>query len=441
MAGRAVAQRAVKRTTRLRCRVLGVRAAFEPREASFDFAAGPVWAADGALGAKAWSPRVLDLLDLVGGIYRVESQIPPRPTNPAKEWQIEAPVRDVDFWSREGGAPLASVLGFLNRARWSFAFRERGRTKDVEVAAEPRVAVRDVVLFSGGMDSTCGAGVHPGPPDAVQLVSFYSNQKELQRSLASELGYPPPVQWRLQGQRGKEGMDLIRALMFLTLGAAVAESFGVATVFQYENGVLAMAIPPAGAMIPTRHAHPELHRRLEVLWEAVFGRRIEIRNPFALMTKREEVETFVRTVSSDRADAILSRTQTCWRLSQAHVGGKAKRPGQPCGVCTPCIVRRTARPLEPIGTKSRPGYQFDLKKESVRRHPKLGMTFRAYLELIGLVFGTDDDRALIEQLAPEARALIGGPAGPTADQAVSVLRRFADEFCDTFAITISRSRA
>src|SRR5262249_7696329 len=73
--------------------------------------------------------------------------------------------------------------------------------------------------------------------------------------------------WRglRQGRRGKEGMDLIRALMFLTLGAVVAESFGAEHVFQYENGCLAMAIPPAGTMVPTRHAHPELHRRMQSL--------------------------------------------------------------------------------------------------------------------------------------------------------------------------------
>jgi len=170
-------------------------------------------------------------------------------------------------------------------------------------------------------------------------------------------------------------MDLIRALMFLTLGAVVAESFGAPRVFQYENGVLAMAIPPAGTMVPTRHAHPELHRRLMRLWETVFGRHIDIRNPFALMTKREEVESFTEAIGNERAERVLRQTQTCWRLSQAHVGGEPKLPGQPCGVCTPCIVRRTARPLEAVRAKSWPGYAFDLKRLSVRRHAKLGMTF------------------------------------------------------------------
>ena len=441
MAGRAAAKGPVKRTNRLRCRVVGVRTALRPREASFDFADAPIWVVDGSLGTRVLSARLLDLLDLVGGIYRLESQIPRRPTNPAKEWLVEAPVRDVEFWSSDGGPRLASVLTFLNRAQWTFTFMARGKTPDLVVTAEPTRKVRQVVLFSGGMDSTCGAGVHTGPKQDVQLVSFYSNQRELQRRLAEELGYASPIQWRLQGRRGKEGMDLIRALMFLTLGAVVAESFGAQRIFQYENGFLAMAIPPAGTMVPTRHAHPELHRRMHNLWDAVLGRRLEIHNPFGLLTKREEVETFTRTIGTKRADGILRQTQTCWRLSQAHVGGEPKTPGQPCGVCTPCIVRRTARPSEASRATDWQGYAFDLKKLSVQRHARLGMTFRAYLELIAIVLGTSDDYELVEELAPEARALIGGQAGPTREEAVAVLRRFTREFCDAFDIDGFQNRA
>ena len=325
---------------------------------------------------------------------------------------------------------MASVLGFLNRALWTFTFIERPKFSEYVFTPEPARAIREVLLFSGGMDSACGAGVHPPPRDEVQLVSFYSNQRSLQRELAHELGYVEPTQWRLRGTRGKEGMDLIRALMFLTLGAVVAETFGSSTIFQYENGVLAMAIPPSGSQVPTRHAHPEFHRRLERLFAAVFGRALEIRNPFALLTKREEAAQFATAAGTGSAEAVLRRTQTCWRLSQAHVGGEKKTPFVPCGVCTPCIVRRTARPRE----AARGGYAFDLKKPEVREHQKLGLTFRAYLELIGIALQYSDDREMIEELAPEARALIGGPAGPTEEQAAGVLRRFAIEFCETFGI-------
>lgn len=41
---------------------------------------------------------------------------------------------------------------------------------------------------------------------------------------------------------GNEGMNLIRSIVFLTLGAVVAETFGTSSIFQYENGFLAAAI-------------------------------------------------------------------------------------------------------------------------------------------------------------------------------------------------------
>ncbi len=95
MAGRAAAKNSLKRKNRLQCRVIGVRSAYESREATVDFAGSPIWGVQGSLGPHSLSPRALDLVDLVGGIYRVESQIPLRPTNPPKEWQLHAPVRDV----------------------------------------------------------------------------------------------------------------------------------------------------------------------------------------------------------------------------------------------------------------------------------------------------------------------------------------------------------
>ena len=394
------------------------------------------------MGPNPLSPRALDLLDLAGGIYRLESSIPLRPTNAAIEWQVAAPVRDIRFWRDEGADHLASVLGFLNRARWTFRFEPRRKGAEIALPATSARPVREVLLFSGGMDSACGAGVHHGPLEQVQLVSFSSSiQHALQQRLATELRYPGLTQFRLQGRRGKEGMDLIRAFMFLTLAGVSAASFGASTLFQYENGVLAMAIPPSGSLVPTRHAHPELHRRLRALFEAVFERPFDIRNPFALLTKREEAVQFAGARGEDFAEGILRQTQTCWRLAQAHVAGHPKRPFAPCGVCAPCIVRRTARPQEAAkeAWKGWPGYAFDLKKSSVLRDEKLSLTFRAYLELIDIVLESDE-RTMIEELAPEARALIGGIAGPTREEAVGVLRRFAREFCETFEIRVPGNR-
>jgi 7-cyano-7-deazaguanine synthase in queuosine biosynthesis len=436
LARAAVANKRTHVRPRLDCQVIGVRKAFPIRRASFRFPAKPIWTVDGPLGSLPLQPRVLDLLDLAGAIYRVESQIPGRRTNPVVEWRIAAAVRDPGYWSSTGGPLLASVLEFLSRARWSFTFSPRERAPEIVSAPAGTRSIRQIVLFSGGMDSACGLGVHSGRKDQVQLVSFYTRQRALQRSLSEELAFGVPVQWRLIGARGSEGMNLIRSFMFLSLGAVVADTFGVTELFQYENGFLALAIPPSGSFVPTRHAHPELHRRMERLFETVLRRPVKITNPFADLTKREIALRFRDAAGEKAAEAVLRRTETCWRLFQAHVGGKPKRPGVPCGVCTPCIVRLTARPQE-AAAGAWPGWRgcsYDLTKRAVREHPKLGLTFRAYLELVDIALATRDDHVLIADLPPEARALIGGETAPSVTEAAALLRRFAREFCKAFGI-------
>jgi hypothetical protein len=118
------------------------------------------------------------------------------------------------------------------------------------------------------------------------------------------------------------------------------------------------------------------------------------------------------------------------------VAGKHKRPGVPCGVCAPCIVRRTARPheAEKGAWPGWRGYAYDLALPRVQRDARLGLTFRAYLELIDIGTTAADDRDMIDQLAPEARALVGGAVGPNEAETAALIRRFAKEFCEAFAI-------
>ncbi len=422
--------------SQLTCTVYGVRQSLPPRTAQFEFGGKPVWAMHGPSGPRKLSPRALDLVDLAGAIYRVESQVKRRLTDPAIRWEISAPVRDLAFWQADGGSLLASCLGFLNRAAWTFAFTARGTPKDFGRPVTEERSVTQVTLFSGGMDSTCGAGSDPAPRQSIQLVSFYHGQASLQTELATALGYGPPTQWRLIGRRGSEGMNLVRSFMFLVLGAAVAETYGARRIVQYENGVLATAVPPSGNFIPTRHAHPETHRRIVKLLDAVFGGTFEIENPFLSKTKREVGTALADALGKRKADDLIARTETCWYLAQAQVGGHSKSPGQPCGVCTPCIVRRTARPKEATTGiwHGNTGYAFDLTRPEFADDDKRGTTFRAYLELIDIALTTSDHSAMIDELAPEARALVDDINGPSQELVAGVLRRFASEFCGTFGI-------
>lgn len=425
--------------TRLTCVVRGVRSQLPERTAEFDFGTTPVWSLRGPLGPHRLSARGRDLVDLAGAVYRVESQIRRRVTDPAVQWELRAPVRDPAFWAEVGGPLLASCLGFLNRARWTFDFMAR---PDAAHFACPQPDARDVdqiTLFSGGMDSLCGAGSDLRPHSSVQLVSFYHGQASLQGRLATALGYGQPTQWRLSGHRGQQGLNLIRSFMFLSLGAAVADTYSARRIVQYENGVLATAVPQSGNFIPTRHAHPETHRRMVRLFDAVFGGSFTIANPFLPMTKREVGGALAAVRGTGPAEELLRDTETCWYLFQPRVRSLKKENGQPCGVCTPCIVRRTARPAE-AAAGAWPGwrgYAFDLRDPLYSAHPLVGTSFRGYLELVDIALTAPSDTALIDELAPEARALIDDVGGPSEALVAGVLRRFAAEFCETFGITAS----
>jgi hypothetical protein len=175
---------------------------------------------------------------------------------------------------------------------------------------------------------------------------------------------------------------------------------------------------------------------LERLFAAVFEEAVKITNPFAALTKRETASRLAAAMGAEPADAIVRQTQTCWYLSQPRVAGARKRPGVPCGVCAPCIVRRTARPYEAAKSawQGWRGYSYDLARPRVQQNAKLGLTFRAYLELVDIATTETDDRNMVDQLAPEARALIGGTVGPEEAEIAALIRRFAWEFCETFAV-------
>jgi len=170
MAGRAVAKIVSRATSRLRCRVLGVRTAFEPREAFFDLASAPVWGLEGSIG-RMRCRRALSTCS----IWSAESTVSNRKFPPTDE-------------SGEGVADRGScargrvlVRGGRCSARVGVELPQ-SCAMDVHIPRTQRDAtprerqrsvrkVQEVVLFSGGMDSACGAGLHHRR-SSVQLVSF-----------------------------------------------------------------------------------------------------------------------------------------------------------------------------------------------------------------------------------------------------------------------------
>jgi 7-cyano-7-deazaguanine synthase in queuosine biosynthesis len=328
----------------------------------------------GLIGPKGLSEEALDLLDLGIAVFAIERSLPGAPSvNRTVAFDVEMSVRRPERFTAKPVNALTSLLNFQGDADWTWTFtKRRGRPESPSLRELTQDArkIDQIVLFSGGLDSTCGlAAVHPRAK-RTQLVSHYTRQKTKQRDIARELGFDEPTQatFSLTGSGFRGRTFFHRSLYFVCLAASVAASYGIRKILQFENGVLAVAAPFGGSYFMTRHAHPFFHRRAEDLFGALLGGKWIIENPFLQQTKRQVFGYLERLLDPAEANRIAGLTETCWYVqSNQYRRGRPKRNGEPCGLCVPCVVRRTAL-LRPEGS-------YDLRKQKVRKDLELSLHY------------------------------------------------------------------
>jgi 7-cyano-7-deazaguanine synthase in queuosine biosynthesis len=413
------------------CKAHGRIAAFGDQLTSVELG-GPGWlVTDGPIGPRPISVPAADLLDLATVVYRIERQLQKRSaSNPNVKYELTIPLRDPQSWRERPSRLLEELLGFLGNTVWEVNVVSRPRQatgfSKIKPSDQP---VRRVALLSGGLDSACGAGAGLVSVHDTQLCSFYTRQKALQADIAADLDFPRPTQWRQQGSTGPGRSFYYRSFLFLALAAATAETWGAREVVQFENGILASAIPPVPSLAMTRHAHPKLHQLFVKLVDCVLTGRWCVVNPLWQMTKREAVHALEKEIGNKRAAQITSATQSCWNLSAPHVfgvrtlGPDTKHANEQCGVCIPCIIRRTALPRE--------HFAFDLRRNGVRNHAKLGAHFLEYVELLSAVRAARTTAEFRTVLPAEALDLIDD-GWVDLNSLERLFRQFAKEFFDTF---------
>jgi len=412
----------------VKCEVHGIRSAFAPRQIAFNTGADLSLKLGSAVGPQGISLTAADLLDVGATVFQIDRHITSwRSTNAPTLIRLRMKLRKPNAWSTHAIETLQSLLHILGNVVWKIEF-EKGLNVDIpKHKKEKTQRIRQVALFSGGVDSTCGAMTLRNEVAETKLVSFYRGQKTLQASLASELGFSVPVQWSMNWARdpGRGRSFYFRSFMFLSLAGAVAESWNVRTVFQFENGILATAIPPTPYWMMTKHAHPSLHQNMVELFRSLFGGKWKILNPFLALTKRECVQRATNGMERATAMRLLSRTETCWYLRSNNVFGGKKRPGRSCGVCVPCLLRNTAIPGE--------GHQFDLRKDTIKNHRRKGEAFRAYYAFLRRVLDANKSSAKFYVALPAAgRQLVQNQYGLELDDLQRLFGTFAREFMETF---------
>lgn len=309
------------------------------------------WHDAAGLGPDGLDRRALDLLEIARLVWEVERYIPKRISSQrVRSVKVMMSVREPSAWTPKSLAALKAILRLLGNAEWTFGFSERKKDSALDRlsmdGAQPD-HVSTVALFSAGLDSTSGLDWLVRNGTDAALASFYGS-KAKQTQLAGQFEFKRHVQmgctWA-NGRRRIGGQFQYRSLLFLALGAMVARSYRASTLLQFENGPLAIAMPPAATYRMTRHAHPMLQTLASELFSNLFGEPLSVQNPFLSLTKREAAIAMKAHLGAEQFEKTILDTETCWNLASRQVlGAIIKRIGQPCGLCIPCVVRRTALP-------------------------------------------------------------------------------------------------
>lgn len=280
-----------------------------------------------------------------------------------RELKVSIPVIEIDKW-----VPIAKkwneLLSFLTGDIWELSFRKTNdryslRKRHSRIKLDLN-GCNVVCLFSGGLDSFCGAitlleqGVSPcliGHNEypklrkkqnclATMFREEYKKQTAKFISFTANSRAPENAQGKL---KGNENTSRGRSLLFLCAALTIASIMGNdIPVYIPENGFIGLNIPLTNSRkgsCSTRTTHPYFLKYFKIILETV-GIKNPILNPFAFLTKREIVNSVKNTMAFKRGFAdTISCSHPCNRGLNKY--GIQEYPLN-CGYCYPCLIRKSS---------------------------------------------------------------------------------------------------
>jgi hypothetical protein len=190
----------------------------------------------------------------------------------------------------------------------------------------------------------------------------------------------------------------------------------------------------------TRHAHPETLRRFETLLRAIwpFNSQPEVRNPFYLETKADEIKHLrgAATLATETISCEYAGQQRAVLINWLKKSGQPHAEARECGLCFPCLIRRSA--MELAGIREPAGhYVFDARRalsnpETYAGAPlynSVASRVRDLREFASKMAKTEPNEFVLRYLY-ELSLLPDSPegAGRAASDAYTLYRRFARQF-------------
>lgn len=316
---------------------------------------------------------------------------------------VSIPVLEHDVW-KNTNKKWETMLGFLTGDIWHIEFRKSEVVySHRENSNRKHLNIQEcdcVCLFSGGLDSLCGAiklleegaspclvGHNEYPKLRKKQKSFveifqdiYAEQKVEFISFTANARSPISS---TEGQlRGSENTSRGRSLLFLCAALSIAGILGrEVPVYIPENGFIGLNISLTKSRkgtCSTRTTHPHFLKQFSQILEIV-GIRNSIINFFAFNTKREIVNLVKDTKAfQDCYSYTISCSHPC--LARYNKQGANEYPIN-CGYCYPCLIRKSSiLDVEEDNKYSYAGSSYEFLKENEENDK--GADLRALLSSI-----------------------------------------------------------
>ncbi|KRV48663.1 hypothetical protein AQ490_24330 [Wenjunlia vitaminophila] len=268
---------------------------------------------------------------------------------------LSVPVAEPGLWhTPEVAGHLTTLLNTLTSDRWDLSFR-RHPARDSPPSAMFPVKGREVILLSGGLDSLAWAATRARADTAGTLllvrfreVSMLRLQDRVCRSVQDLSSRREVLRLRWSqtptgdgsGQR-LEPSSRSRGLLYVAGAIRAAAALDAPEVHIPENGQLSVNPPLTAARrgaCSTRSVHPWTLHHLNALLRTLCPdvTPIQVVNPLAGMTKGEVCGT---ALDAGLSPSDLEATVSCGKPPRRRKGGPRL---DNCGVCFPCLVRRSA---------------------------------------------------------------------------------------------------
>ena len=307
-----------------------------------------------------------------------------------RAFEMTIKVAEPDRWHAVSPA-LTRAVSFLSDDNWQFTFEDIGRRSPRPVRAHERpiddkAAYGPVALFSGGLDSFCGAcklllEARDQPRRPIFVTSYVKARRRLSGLLQDIAGFENvtafehlPIQGEMVGAKAKglravelpERSRRTRSLYYLMKALAAAIEFRAGEIHLYENGILALNLPmrpsDTGSRA-TRHAHPYFLKLVNALFQELRGQNnIAVLNPFVELTKSEILRF------SAGSESLIGDTVTCWGYPNATL---AYHGATHCGHCLPCLIRRFALAANDISEVAKIYHDSKFLSMAKKNYPKL----------------------------------------------------------------------